>query len=66
MGRSAAAPDIAAIPIMPPPSLVSSWDPPDRPSMEMEMRAHVLQKGKMAMQYRIARMRATTTAAQAA
>ena len=30
------------------------------------LRAHVLQKGKMAMRYRIARVRATTTAAQPA
>ena len=35
-------------------------------TMLLVLRAHVLQKGKMAMRYHIARVRATTTAAQAA
>ena len=41
MGRSTAAADLSAIPIMPPLGLVSPWDPPDRPPLDGDARARV-------------------------
>ena len=48
MGRSTSSPDLAAIPIM----LVSSWDPPDRPSMAMQAQAHEVRGKTAAFNYK--------------